>query len=377
MIQGITELLADLNTQFQANNILNVKTLSAQLFRRKFSVDDLKEMVVFLEKNYNHKFMPLLAVDHIHALFPELRFDVLTSILIKCAKKSMSQEVNMLLSLKGANINIMGCMIALTKLYEMNDSPERQAAIKSILNFRNGEVLKVKKVGRYSISREQKDKMMKLRGVVLFELAKVGNHEAIREHGLVSESTKEANIQCALCEAAYQNHFGAVRTILDCYLLGNDALVLIESQLDQNRIAQALLFAKEALKYAHSNQNIKSYLEEFILRFQERMRKIAQVQAREHVEQKIKADAKAMGKAKVIGLPDSKVETIVKPFEYAQSYQAAASELAAVSESFKVLRFSLATEDEPIQRQEALEEDEENLEKEFSRDNGRRNGIGM
>ncbi len=322
MIKGITDLLDDLASELKANKIDEATIVCNQILDRKLSLDDLKEMVRFLENNYQLRFMPLLIAKNIDYSFdPDLRFNFLTTILIKCASKSLGQEVNTLLGLKDVNINLLGCLIALQKSLEKENSAARNEVIKSLLGFNNGQMLWITRTGHYKMASKQKEQLEKLRGTVLVELAKAGDHDCIRDLRIFREDIKHIYIQCALGEACIKGHYSVVKVILDCYLVGkNQGLVFdLESQIDPDRVEQALTFARDAMKYSKKHENITIYLKELIVR------------VNDIIERKAQAEVEQQNQLVAL--------------------QKAQEEIASLTANFSVgLRFSIPDDDEPIER---------------------------
>ncbi len=325
MIKGITDLLADLALDLKANKLEEAAIVCNKIVDGKLSLDELKEVVQFLENNYQHRFMPhLIASDIEYPFHPELRFDFLTTILIKCASKSLVQEVNKLLSLKDVNINMMGCLVALQKVLGKEYSAARNEVIKSLLGFNNGQMLWNERSGHYKMKSKQIESLEKLRGTVLVELAKAGEHDCIRDLRVFREDIKNIYIEYALGEACIKGHYSVVKVILDCYLVGkHQGLVIdIESQLDPDKVDQALTFARGAMKFAKKQENITTYLKEFIARIHEIIDRKAQ----------------------------------------AEALLSAQNELAAITANFSVLRFSIPDDEEPIARPSSNPVDEDLIE---------------
>ncbi len=372
MIKGVTELLADLASQLQANNILRVKTLASELFVNNLSADDLKKIVGFLQLNYNHRFMNLLAVDYVHTLFPYLRFDLLTSTLILCVKSGLNQEVNDLLALEHNKINMMGCLVALEFLCEQEKTTQSSSMLKSLLSFNKGEILKIKNCGKYPLTDEQEGVLIKLRGKVLYELARVGDEESILEHRLSSENITDANIECALFEACYHGHYSTVKAILTCYLLGKnkEQLVDLKAQHDPKRVAQALKFARKALPYSHKKEIVVDFLKEFIEIWHAIDIKANNEQQQREVAAKIDEERRAH--------KQSQSQTRQVDEQALSSLQQAADELESITANFMTLRFSILPQEDDIilMRQSVQEDDQENLEKRFE-ERAKKSGQGL
>ncbi len=329
MLKGVADFLSDLDSALNSINLTEAKKICHDLLASSLSADDLKTIVVFLCKNYQNKLMPLLLIDKQHVFEPTVKFDFITTILIKCASRCLHDEVGALLGLENVNVNMFGCALALHKALNNERTEQRQAVIKSILNFKNADVLWVTRVGRTYVTMEQKQKLTKLRETLLIELAKEGDHVAIKACKFFKESIRPLIIECALGEACIKGHYGTVKTILEACLYGKpqDDLVVIESQFEPDNVERALNFAKGALKFAPKESMVETYLHEFI----ERIKRLIEQKA---LEEERKSEV---------------------------SLAHAQQEFSELMVGFNQLRFSVSDngDEEPINRKSSQESEEE------------------